>query len=492
MTTRSCLSRTATAIFGRRWVRTALVCAAMTTPDVSLVAQSAEVSGADGNRFLELNSSVQELTKRVSPSVVQVQVTGYRPMESGDRGDGGVVLGRQHRVGSGAIIAADGYIVTNAHVVAGAERVQVVLYGSMSEDGPVESLAAQTGRTVDAQVVGTARDIDLALLKVEIPGLRPIPIANYDKVRQGQLVFAFGSPEGLDNSVTMGVISAVARQTDLNSPNVFIQTDAPINPGSSGGPLVNIDGELVGLNTFIISSSGFSQGLGFAIPSSVVAAAYPDLRKNGRLHHAIIGVNVQGITPALAAGLRLSTTRGVVVADVIPASPADNAGVMVQDVIVSADAKPVNSVPVFALAVKAHSAGDSVTLGLLRGTRALSLAIPILERPNDVDQVSDLADPAKNSILALGIIGADVTPDTADLLPMLRFASGVIVAARNEDSRDHGVPLMTGDVIHALNGIAVRSMDGLRVLLNDLKRNSDIVLQIERNSHLIFVTCRLY
>src|SRR6185295_7872689 len=133
----------------------------------------------------------------------------------------------------------------------------------------------------------------------------------YDAIRQGELVFAFGSPEGLRNSVTMGVVSSVARQPDPDSATIYIQTDAPINPGNSGGPLVNVDGELVGLNTFILSQSGGSQGLGFAIPSSVVASAYPQLRRYGHRHRGLLGFSMQAITPALAAGLGLPRTSGV-------------------------------------------------------------------------------------------------------------------------------------------------------------------------------------
>ena len=149
-------------------------------------------------------------------------------------------------------------------------------------------------------------------------------------IRQGELVFAFGSPEGLRNSVTMGVVSSVARQPDPDSPTIYIQTDAPINPGNSGGPLVNVDGELVGLNTFILTESGGSQGLGFAIPSAVVASAYPQLRKYGHLHRGLIGFSMQAITPALAAGLGLSRTSGVMVSDVMPGSAAEAAGIAVQ------------------------------------------------------------------------------------------------------------------------------------------------------------------
>ena len=231
------------------------------------------------------------------------------------------MIGRQRSIGSGAIVDPDGYIITNAHVVAGARQVQVVLHRDTTADGPVRlARARRRARPSTPASSAPRRDIDLALLKVDLTGLPALPLANYDAIRQGELVFAFGSPEGLRNSVSMGVVSSVARQVEPDSPTIYIQTDAPINPGNSGGPLVNIDGELVGLNTFILTESGGSQGLGFAIPSAIVAAAYPQLRKYGHLHHGQIGFAMQTITPALAAGLGLSRTSGVMVSDVLPGS----------------------------------------------------------------------------------------------------------------------------------------------------------------------------
>jgi serine protease Do len=345
---------------------------------------------------------------------------------------------------------------------------------------------------VDARIVGTAADIDLALLKVDVTGLRPLPLANYDAIRQGELVFAFGSPEGLRNSITMGVVSSVARQPDPDSPTIYIQTDAPINPGNSGGPLVNVDGELVGLNTFILTESGGSQGLGFAIPSAVVASAYPQLRTYGHLHRGLIGLNMQAITPALADALGLSRTSGVMVSDVIPDSAAEAAGVGVKDVISTVSGKPVESVPMLALELSRYAAGDALTLGLLRGTETVSVNITVRERPHPMDELAGLADPETSSIPKLGIIGVDVGSATASLFPALRISSGVFVAARTQISSGNEVPLMAGDVIHAVNRIAVRSVDGLRVLVDDAKANSELVLQIERNGQLLFVTCQIY
>jgi serine protease Do len=302
------------------------------------------------NLLRDLNASVEDLTARVSPSVVQVLVTSYGPVdERTPHGDSGVVIGRQRSIGAGAIIDPDGYIITNAHVVAGARHIQVVLHRDTAATGPVRSLGVEASQIVEARIVGTASDIDLALLKVDVTALRALPLANYDAIRQGELVFAFGSPEGLRNSVTMGVVSSVARQPDPDSATIYIQTDAPINPGNSGGPLVNVDGELVGLNTFIVSESGGSQGLGFAIPSSIVASAYPQLRKYGHLHRGLLGFSMQAITPALAAGLGLPRASGVMVSDVMPDSAAEMAGLLVKDVVTTVNGRPIEGVPTLSL-----------------------------------------------------------------------------------------------------------------------------------------------
>ncbi|HUK36892.1 MAG TPA: trypsin-like peptidase domain-containing protein, partial [Vicinamibacterales bacterium] len=193
-------------------------------------AQTAPPRGT--NALRDMDAAIQSLTTSVAPSVVQVLVSGYRAIEDPNRNDTGLVIGRQRSLGSGAIIDADGYIVTNAHVVSGAQQVRVVLHASSANGAPLQSLASDDGMTVPATIVGVAKDIDLALLKINRTGLRPLPLADYDLVRQGQLVFAFGSPDGLRNSVTMGVVSSAARQVDADSPSVYVQTDAPINPGN--------------------------------------------------------------------------------------------------------------------------------------------------------------------------------------------------------------------------------------------------------------------
>ena len=270
------------------------------------VAQSRDAAPSS-DALHRLNDSIEALVQRVSPAVVQIVVTGYGSTQQNESGQTSVVIGRQRAIGSGVIVDSEGYIVTNAHVLNGAQKIEVFVPPKPAAEGaPAISEEAAQGKSYDARTVGITREIDLAVIKIEAHGLPSLPIPKTSSPRQGEMVFAFGSPEGLRNTVTMGVVSSVARQPDPDSPLVYVQTDTPINPGNSGGPLVNADGQLVGINTFIFSTSGGNQGLGFAIPAGVVAFAYPQLLKYGHIHQPEIGAIVQTITPELAAALHLA------------------------------------------------------------------------------------------------------------------------------------------------------------------------------------------
>ena len=200
---------------------------------------------------------------------------------------------------------------------------------------------------------------------------------------------------------------------------------------------------------------------------------------------------MQTITPALARGLDLPRTAGVMVSDVVRDSAADAAGVGIKDVISTVNGKSVESVPMAALELSRYGTGDVVALGLLRGAESVTVTVTVRERPHPVDDLAGLADPEKSAIPKLGIIGVDIGDATAALLPELRISSGVFVAARTQVSSGNDVPLVAGDVIHAVDSFAVRSVDGLRVLVDDAKANSQLILQVERNGQLQFVTCQI-
>jgi serine protease Do len=433
-----------------------------------------------------LNQSVDALIKKVSPSVVQILVTGYGPLEEGDRGNTTSMIGRQRAIGSGFVIEESGYIVTNAHVVSGAERVQVVLPNPSAESSLEAALSTRT-RMVPARIVGVSKELDLAVIKVEAGKLPALVLAEYRKLGQGEMVFAFGSPEGLRNSVTMGVVSAVARQTDPDSPMVYIQTDAAINPGNSGGPLVNVNGEVVGVNTFILSQSGGNEGLGFAIPSGVVNVACRELRKFGHLHRAQIGIGMQTITPTLAAALDLPRDYGVVISDVLPDSPAMALGLQIGDVLAAVDRRPAENLPFAAFHFFALEYGQKVHLDVLRGKNRLSFDVPVAEPPRDTDQVAALADPEKNLVSTLGVLGVEIDPRIAAMVPDLRDPFGIVVAARATGATVE-VPLLPGDVIRTLNGQPMTTLDRLRMALKSLPPGAAVALQIQRDQKLLFVS----
>ena len=428
----------------------------------------------------ELNAAVTRLVTRVSPAVVQIRVTGYGP--AGDAGPGeGPVVSRQRTIGSGVIVDADGYVLTNEHVIHGAQRIQVVLP------------AAKGGRQriYEARVVGTQASIDLALLRIDATGLPTLPIDPSAKVQQGEMVFAIGSPQGLASTVTMGVVSSSARQLDvvapLPTPMLLIQTDAPINLGNSGGPLVNADGVLVGINTFIVSQSGGSQGLGFAIPAPMVRFAYDNLRKYGYVRRIEAGITAQAVTPTLATGLGLARDWGVVVADVSPGSAAAAAGVRPGDVIDSFDGLPVDSLPALTGALFLHRVGEPVVLGLTRGDQQLSLTVNAPEAKQPTDLLADLANPDRGLVPRLGILGVDVSEKLRGIIPPLRIGSGVVVAARTAEGGSRGSGLQPGDVIHAMNGKPVESVEGLRQAVLAVKAGDPVVLQVERQGRLTYL-----
>ena len=455
-------------------VVSALLCG-MTLSARSADAQDAP-AGIDALR--QLNGSVESLVERVAQSVVQVIVTTYASMETGNRAQADLAVGLQRTVGSGIAVESGGYIVTNAHVIRNSRRIEIVLPGR--------------GRTVDARIVGVAPEIDLALLKVEGAQLPAIPMADYDALRQGELVFAFGSPEGLRNSVTMGIVSAVARQPDPENPLVYVQTDAPINRGNSGGPLVNVKGELVGINTFILTDSGGSQGLGFAIPSALVQLAYPTLRRAGYLRRGEIGVLLQAITPALATGLGLSRDSGAMITDVASASPADVAGLKVQDIVTSIDDQAIDGLPRLAFQLFTRRAGDRVKFGVLRGRDTLTVELRVAERALDLDRLTELVEPSTSLVARLGILGVDVGRAGTALASTLRVPSGVMVLGHTSEEPDSiDRDLATGDTIHGLNCTPIISVIDLRRALDGLKPRSAVALQIERNRQFMFLAFEL-
>jgi serine protease Do len=452
------------------------------------LAQTAPRQPAAQDELARMNESIDALTKKVWPSVVQILVNSYGARDPESKGtETSLVVGRQRSVGSGFVIDADGYILTNAHVVSGAERVQIVLPAD-NADGTLATALSGRMKLAPARIVGLATELDLALLKVDGLNLPALPLAHYSVLRQGETVFAFGSPIGLRNSLTHGLVSAVARQVDPDSPLIYVQTDAPINPGNSGGPLVNIRGEVVGVNTFILSQSGGNDGLGFAIPSATARTAFRQLKQFGHLRRQEVGMSMQTITPAMAAGLGLARDYGVIVSDVWPRGPAEAAGLKVGDILVSVDGQAAENLPTVSYNFRLRDSKENVQLVVLRGTTQVTLSVAPIERTDDFDTVSVSADPEKSLVPQLGILGVEIDSTIAAASTALRDPFGIIVVAKTAGV---DTPLQPRDVIRSLNGQQTYTLQALRNVLAGLARGSAVVLQIQREGRLMFVAYTL-
>jgi serine protease Do len=450
---------------------------------------TSEVEGGPGevhslDALRQFNNSLITISKRVSPAVVQIMVTGYAPTKASGRNNNIAVITREHTLGSGVILSSDGYIITNAHVVEGAQRIQVTL---AERDGtsPFDISPAGRRRILEAKLVGSDKETDLALLKVDAHNCAVLPLGATRPVYPGEVVLAVGSPEGLQSSITMGVVSSTWRQLDSDQPMAYIQTDAPINPGNSGGALVDLDGYVVGLNTFILTEGGGSEGLGFAIPASIMQCVYEDLRRYGHVRRLQIQANVQEITPAMAKGLGLSQDWGVVVSDVVPDGPANKAGLHLQDIVYAVDDRQIAGLPGFTAALYLHSPDTLLKLDVLRGPQKVSLYVPAV--PQD-DRENDLVNLDAHSFLdRLGLYVVDLNDKARAALPDLRFPSGVIIVAQSSEQNSATSRLRAGDIIHALNQTPIDSVEQLRAMLKGLRLGQAIVLQIERAGKLQYV-----
>jgi serine protease Do len=438
----------------------------------------------------ELSRSLEQLVEKISPSVVQIFVTGYAPPdEENHAATGEPSLERSS--GSGVILDSDGYIITNAHVVEYATRLEVELPFAATGGAQGRSIVRRRGRNVGAQIVAIDHETDLAVVKIDAKGLPALTIGDSEALRPGQLVLAFGSPLGLDSSVTMGVVSAVARQLTPEDPMIYVQTDAPINPGSSGGALVDTDGHLVGINTMIYSKSGGSEGIGFAAPSNIVRNVFTQIRKTGRVRRGEIGVYPQTVTPLMADALKLGPEAGVILSDVTPGGPAARAGLQPGDVVLSLDGKRMENGRQFRVNLYTRSIGDQVAVDVQRAERRLTVRVGVAERDNDVGRLADLVTP-QNAIREIGVLGVDLNVAIGAMLPDLRQDKGIVVAlvAPGTPFSQQG-RLAAGDVIYAINNKPVEGVERLKAALAALAPNDPFVLQVEREGTLLYLSFKV-
>ena len=437
-----------------------------------------------GSSLESLSESFEQLSIRVTPSIVQIFTVGYSP----SRGRSGTsIISKQRGTGTGVILDSDGYIVTNAHVVQGARNVRVMIPLTQKERDAQSSIVKSEGRVVGGHVIGVDPETDIAVVKVQEKGLPALDLGDSDTVHPGSIVLAFGNPFGLNNSVSMGIVSAVARQFVPEHPVVYIQTDATINPGNSGGPLVSADGTVVGINTMIFSQSGGSEGIGFAIPSNIVRNIFQQLRSTGRVRRGQIGVNAQTIDPILARGLELPKEAGVILGDVFPDGAADKAGLLVGDIVLSLDGKPMENGRQLEVNLYSKAIGKPVTLEILRGGKSQKTKVTVAERASNPDLFDHMVTPEKNLIERLGILGLELTPVLNQIIPGLRRQEGVLVAARSDEGPVWKDRFVAGDVIFSANGNRVRTIEQLESIADGIRPGDALVVQIQRGRKLQYL-----
>jgi serine protease Do len=380
----------------------------------------------------------------------------------------------QGALGSGVIVRPDGYVLTNHHVVEGAEQVKVDL---------------TDGRTFDARVVGSDQPSDLAVLKVNATNLPTVALASSDRVRVGDVVLAIGNPLGVGQTVTMGIISAKGRATGLTDGSFedFLQTDAPINQGNSGGALVTAHGELIGINSQILSPSGGNIGIGFAIPASMASGVMDQLIKDGQVRRGMLGVHVQGVTSDIAASLGLKEPRGALVSGVDADSPAGHAGLRRGDVVTMFDGQAITDSNSLRNQVARTLPGTKVTLGVVRDGRNEAVTATLGELPAP-RVLRTAAGGERRGSADSGRFGMSVAPLTPDIASELRLkeSAGVVVEDVAPMSPAANAGIRSGDVIKEVNRKPVRSVADLQEGLRTVADRPALVL-VSRNGAEIFV-----
>jgi len=323
--------------------------------------------------------SYSDAAKKATPSVVNIftskevkPLSRVLPNDPAFRRYFGEQFGgkssKQRSLGSGVIVSAQGYILTNHHVVEDADEIQVAL---------------SDGRTADARIIGSDPDTDLAVLKTELPGLRGITFGHSESVSVGDVVLAIGDPFGVGQTVTMGIISALGRsRLGINQFENFIQTDAAINPGNSGGALINTDGDLIGINSAIFSQTGGSQGIGFSIPVSLARNVMEQLIRSGQVTRGWIGVEVRDLTAELADSFQMAAKRGVLIAGILQGGPADYAHIQSGDVLVSVNGNPINDSTSMLNLIAELPPGHEAMLEIVRAKQPMALKVTVGRRPN--------------------------------------------------------------------------------------------------------------
>jgi len=374
-------------------------------------------------------------------------------------------------LGSGFVIDASGYIITNNHVVENADEILVKL---------------STGKEYKAKVVGRDSKTDIALIEIEgAEKLTPVVLGDSEGLKVGQWVVAIGNPFGLENTVTSGIVSALARHINQGPYDNFIQTDAAINPGNSGGPLLNTKGEVIGINTAIFSRGGGNIGIGFAIPINLAKEIVPQLKEKGHVTRGWLGVMIQKVTPQIAESLGLPEAKGALVADVVKDGPADKAGLKQGDVIIEYDGKPVNDSAELPLLVARTAVGKTVTVKVTRDKSTQTFQIQIEELKEE-----DIAQTTTGESEDLGLTVQTLTSDLAETLGLDRNLKGVVVSEVEPAGPAAEAGLRRGDVILEVNRQTVKDVDAYRKAIKAGGKGKSVLFLVRRGDNTIFLAVK--
>ncbi len=442
------------------------------------------------SQIIETSKAFSEIVSSVSPAVVNISTTKVVKRDAPPfledpffdffnpfREFGLPKKWKEQSLGSGVIVSADGYIVTNNHVVEQADEIRVILFDKRSFRG---------------KVVGADPKTDIAIVKIDAKALPTAQWGDSDKLQVGEFVLTIGNPFGLSHTVTMGIISAVGRaNVGIADYEDFIQTDAAINPGNSGGPLVNIKGELIGINTAIFSKSGGYQGIGFAVPSNMVRLVMDQLVKQGKVTRGWLGVTIQELTPEISQKFGLKNSKGALVGDIAKGSPAEKAGMMRGDIILKFNGKEVKDVGSLRNMVAQSKVGTQVSIKILRGGREYNLNALIVELPKEIAGAMPEPSPEEAQREALaGLTVMELTREIARQLGLSRDERGVVVVRVEPGSAAEESGLKKGDVVQEIDKKRVTNLDDFNRIASTIRPNETVLLFINRGGRKFYIALK--
>jgi serine protease Do len=467
-------------------------------PSTAHAAASSNTAPLDDSKIaplLSLDQAMETVAARVTPAIVNVAVTAKVDQKKREMmqqqgmpeglpddmqqfferqfGGRGQMMPQQpqfqHGIGSGVIISPDGYIITNNHVVEGATDIKVTLGDR---------------RILSAKLIGTDSLTDLAVIKIDGSNFPNVPLGDSTQLRPGQTVLAFGNPFGFRFTVTRGIVSALNRPNPYNDdprkPGQYIQTDAAINQGNSGGPLVNARGEVIGINTFLISPSGSFSGMGFAIPTQIVQPTVDSLVRYGKVSHSYIGVGITDVTPENSKFFELKDANGAVISEVQPDSPGARAGLKVGDVITGLDGKKVAGAGELQAEVSSKHPGTKVSLDVLRDGKNINVPVT-LEELGSKDKKEELSASADNGKPRWGIGIADLTSDVREQLQTPSNLKGAVIQRVQPGSPAEEAGLQPGEIIQSVNRQQTPSAADVQKALTSVPKGQDVMVLVWGN-----------